>query len=202
MLNTMESDDELLCAGEHLHFVRRGTWEFVRQKQNKHGVMVIALTDDDNLVLVEQDRPPVGGRTIELPSGSIDKTLREAAEQEMLEETRYRFKDLTVLAHGPTSPGMTSDTNEVCIVRGLSQSDPNIRKESRDHGSRRYMVEGTEYENTITVWEVPLDRIMEWLHDDQRRPAVVDLRVYAGLFFLFQKRSEPIGSQGAPGHLG
>lgn len=55
------------------------------------GVMVIALTPQGELVMVEQWRHPLQRVTLELPSGIIDpgETPEEAAVRELREETGY-----------------------------------------------------------------------------------------------------------------
>src|SRR5579862_2809688 len=54
-------------------------------------ISIVALTDNDELVLVRQYRPAVEARTLELPSGHVDpgETPLAAAERELTEETGY-----------------------------------------------------------------------------------------------------------------
>ena len=54
-------------------------------------VSVVALTQNDELVLVRQYRPAVEERTLELPSGHVDpgETPLAAAARELREETGY-----------------------------------------------------------------------------------------------------------------
>jgi len=54
-------------------------------------VSVVALTQNDELVLVRQYRPAVEERTLELPSGHVDpgETPIAAATRELMEETGY-----------------------------------------------------------------------------------------------------------------
>jgi len=59
-------------------------------------VCVIAQTDDKQILLVEQYRPTIREKTIELPAGHIEtgETPRLAARRELLEETGYRAATL------------------------------------------------------------------------------------------------------------
>ena len=54
-------------------------------------VAVIALTEDDEVLLVRQYRPAVEQYTLELPSGLVDpgETPAETGRRELLEETGY-----------------------------------------------------------------------------------------------------------------
>jgi 8-oxo-dGTP pyrophosphatase MutT (NUDIX family) len=74
---------------------------------------VVPVTEEGGVVLVRQWRQPVGGFTLELPGGGVDKGKdpREAARRELLEETGYRAEDLSHLVSVRTSPGRST---EVC----------------------------------------------------------------------------------------
>ena len=66
------------------------------------GVIVLALTPDNRIVLVEQFRPALGRRTLEVPAGAVDphETPVEAAVRELFEETGYTCESLTQLSSG------------------------------------------------------------------------------------------------------
>jgi len=70
---------------------------------------VVALTDDDEVVLVRQYRHAVGRRVLELPSGVIDPgdaSPEAAARRELREETGFaaeRWKLCGVLSANPAS---------------------------------------------------------------------------------------------------
>src|SRR6266536_1446374 len=61
--------DEIIAEGKHVQFLRRGGWEMVRRRNVSGIVGIVAVTDDRKLILVEQYRPPVGKRVIEIPAG-------------------------------------------------------------------------------------------------------------------------------------
>ena len=60
-----------IFEGKHVLVIERDGWEFVERKNGKEAVAVIALTDDDELILVEQYRRPVDARVIDLPAGLV-----------------------------------------------------------------------------------------------------------------------------------
>jgi len=56
-------------AGRYLNLLERDGWEFA-SRSNANGVVVlVAVTDQGEIVLVEQFRIPVGKNVIELPAG-------------------------------------------------------------------------------------------------------------------------------------
>jgi len=162
--------DRTLARGRFLELVARGRWEFARRTTAAHVVGVIAVTAEQELVLVEQHRPPLGRRCIELPAGLVgddqdraDESLEDAARRELLEETGYRAARLTRFASGPVSAGLTDEVVTLFIATGLTA-------EGRGGG------DGGE---DITVHRVPLGSLSPWLAQQQRDGRAIDLKVYA-----------------------
>ena len=60
-------------------------------------VAVLAIDDDDEVILVNEFRYPVG-YVLEIPAGNIDKgeTPLKCAKRELLEETGYKAKKLNI----------------------------------------------------------------------------------------------------------
>jgi ADP-ribose diphosphatase len=67
-----------------------------------NGVLVLAMTRNEEFILVRQFRPALRRSTIEFPAGSIEEgeSPEEAAARELLEETGYRAGTLRVLGSG------------------------------------------------------------------------------------------------------
>src|SRR5688572_11777292 len=166
-----------LADGKHIALVRRGTWEYAARKNVSGIVGVVAVTDDRRLVLVEQDRPPVNRRVIELPAGLAGDDARHrgedlaaAARRELLEETGYAARAMRRLAAGAASAGMTDEVITLFLATGLTKTGPGGGDGSED----------------ITVQEVPLDGILDWLAAREAEGRLIDLKVYAGLYFARQ----------------
>ncbi|HSK26596.1 MAG TPA: NUDIX hydrolase [Jiangellales bacterium] len=86
-------------------------------------VGVVALDDEDRVLLVQQYRHPVGHRLLEVPAGLLDvagEDYLEAARRELFEEAHVRAEDWRVLVDYFTSPGMTTESLRVYLARGLS----------------------------------------------------------------------------------
>lgn len=166
---------ELLYRGRFLELVRDGRWEYVRRLSNRGAVFVIATTPARELVLVEQDRIPVGARCIELPAGILGDEALHAEEtpercglRELLEETGYHGREARLLTTGPVAPGLTSEKAFFIRITGLD---------------RAHEGGGIDGEN-ITVHAVPLDGIDAWLDAQRARGAHIEPRIYAALYFL------------------
>ena len=108
-------------------------------------VALVAITDDDEVVLVEEYEPQLGGRTLGCPAGGLHEggTPAEAARRELREETGYRADDLTELLTYRPEQWVRMDCT-VCLAEGLSKGDPD-----RDPGER------------ITVHTVPVDDALD-----------------------------------------
>ena len=66
------------------------------------GVIILALTDRGEIVLIRQFRPALDEYTLELPSGAVDATESppQAAARELYEETGYVCETMTALGTG------------------------------------------------------------------------------------------------------
>jgi ADP-ribose pyrophosphatase len=174
----MNDPVEVLHRGKHLVLLKEGRWEYVQRVSNRGAVFVLATTDDDELVLVEQDRVPLHARSIELPAGILgdealhrDETPEACALRELLEETGYRGSAAKLAMTGPVAPGLTSEVLYMVRVTGLTQA----------HAGG-----GVEGES-IVVHTVPLADVHDWLETQRRAGKQVEPRIYAGLYFLFER---------------
>ena len=166
---------KMLHSGRHLSLVVRDGWEFVERPGVRGIVVVVAVTPDGRLLLVEQRREPVDARVLELPAGLVGddgspagEPLEEAARRELLEETGWDAARMDRLASGPPSAGVTSEVVTFLRARSLSRQGPG--------GG----VDGEE----IAVHEVPLDEVDAFLRAKEAEGALVDPKVWAGLFLL------------------
>ncbi len=83
-------------------------------------VFVVALTDDDEVVLVEVDRYAIGRVSLEVPAGGSDgEEPLVAARRELLEETGLEADDWRVLGATFSLNGVCDAPGRVLLARGL-----------------------------------------------------------------------------------
>jgi len=163
-------NSEVLYEGEHLELRRRRRWEYVEHRVAKESVMVVALTADERIVLVEEFRPAVDASVVCLPAGLVGdegpEDSESAAARELSEETGWEASALEFLGRGPGSAGMSSEVVAFYLARGVERTG--------EQGER----ERTE----IRVHVVPVGELLVWAREKERDGALVDPKVWAGLF--------------------
>lgn len=86
-------------------------------------VGVVALDDDDRVLLLRQYRHPVGMRLLELPAGLLDvrgEAAAAAAGRELAEEAGVVAEHWSGLLQMWSSPGMTDEQWHLYLARGMS----------------------------------------------------------------------------------
>jgi ADP-ribose pyrophosphatase len=168
---------KVLHSGRHLRLVERAGWEFV-ERPGIHGiVLVVAVTPEGRLLLVEQPREAVGAAVLELPAGlagdaesPAGEPLEEAARRELVEETGWDATGMERLTAGPPSAGVTSEIVTLFRARGLRKVGPG----------------GGVAGERITVHEVPLDGVESFAREREAEGVLVDPKVWAGLWFALR----------------
>ncbi len=166
---------KILGQGKYKRLVVEDDWEFIEKLKECEIVAVLAVNDDNQLLLVEQYRVPVGRNVIELPAGLAndlethpDESLADAAKRELLEETGYEAGKMTFLIRGPLSAATVSDVMTLFRAEKLRKTGPG----------------GGDDTESITVHEVPLEKINDWLRAKETQGLLVDPKVYAALYLL------------------
>jgi ADP-ribose pyrophosphatase len=168
-----DDGETTLGQGKYLKLVVRRGWEFVHRFRCTGVVIIVAITPERRVLLVEQFRPAVDNRVIELPAGLVgdtadwpDERLIDAAHRELIEETGYQAGRFTQLAEAPTSVGMSSERLTFFQAHDLT----------------RVGAGGGDDSESIVVHEVPLDGLRPWLAARDAEGTLIDHKIYAGLF--------------------
>lgn len=132
------SSSEVVHATGRVISVRRDTIEppvgesFVRDVVVHPGAVgVVALDENNRMLLVRQYRHPVGYKLLEPPAGLLDvqgEQYRLGAERELWEETATKAADWRILVDAFTSPGLTNEAVRIFLARDLSPADESFER--------------------------------------------------------------------------
>ena len=117
---------ETVWQGRFITAKRQGKWEYVARARNIQAAVIVAIDDDDHVLLVEQYRVPIGRRCLELPAGLVgDETegedVLDSAGRELVEETGYRADRVESLGVFYSSPGLASEGFTLVRATGLTR---------------------------------------------------------------------------------
>ena len=122
-----------------------------------HGaVAVLALDEDDRVLLVEQYRHAVGQRLIEIPAGTLDvdgEHPAEAAARELAEEADIHAARWQPLLEMAATPGYSSERWTAYLAQDLSPVPESERTEREAE------------EADMQQWWVPFDRAVDLVLD-------------------------------------
>lgn len=139
-------------------------WEAIERVGCDGVVGIVPFTDEGEVVMIRQFRPPINGHVIELPAGLCDpgERLQDAARRELIEETGYAARELRFLTEGPLSSGLSSELLTVYMATGLTFVGIGMRDE-------------TEH---IEVLKVPVERVASEMESMRKAGNYIDLKVY------------------------
>ena len=173
------NDDITRYKGRYLSLLERDGWEFASRSNATGVVVLVAVTDSKEIVLVEQFRKPVGKHVIELPAGlvgdlddSLETTLIAAA-RELHEETGFEAARMEILMECPSSAGMSDELISFVRASGLHRTGPGGGDDSED----------------IQVHTIPLDQVDNWLQEQIDAGKPMDPKIYAALYWLSQDQA-------------
>ncbi|MEL7238459.1 MAG: NUDIX hydrolase [Planctomycetota bacterium] len=178
MLHSMsimqESNPSVLAEGRFLRLVDDNSWEFVQRTRGTDVVGIVAITDEEEIVLVEQLRPAVGRNVIELPAGLVGDEGDEAeapelaAARELEEETGFRAKHIRGLARGASSAGLTDEQVTLYYATGLER-----------------VGEGGGVDNeSIAVHVVPIQDVRTFITQKIDDGCTVDFKIWSALWLV------------------
>ena len=168
MSKTGDAPEEVMWAGRFVVAKKKGKWEYVSRARNIRAAVILALTPDDEVVLVEQFRVPLNRVCIELPAGLIGddegaegEAAEVAAARELEEETGYRPGRMETIGEFHSSPGMVTESFTLLRAFELERVGPGG---------------GTDGED-ITVHHVPLGELETFIAERRRKGDAIDVRL-------------------------
>jgi ADP-ribose pyrophosphatase len=172
----MNQDSQIvLHTGKFLTLIKEGHWEYVDRVHATGVALIIGVTTEQKVLLVEQYRIPVHACTIELPAGIIgdepgdtNEAPVAAARRELLEETGYTAGRIEAVMTGSSCSGITSE--QVTLFRAFD-----LHRTGKGGGVAQ---------EDITVHEIPLVEVVTWLEAKAKTGVLIDPKIYAGLFLI------------------
>jgi 8-oxo-dGTP pyrophosphatase MutT (NUDIX family) len=132
-------------------------------------VMVLAVDDEERVVVLRQYRHPVRARLVEIPAGLLDvpgEDLVLAAQRELREEAALRAEHWDHLVTVYPSPGISDEKQVIYLATGLADAD-------------RGDFELEHEEAEMTVERVPVDDLLDAVLDGRLHDAPLVTAVLA-----------------------
>lgn len=155
-------------------------WEIVERIGTDGVVIIVGITQDNDVILIRQYRPALDAYVIELPAGLIEpgEAPLETARRELIEETGFVPSQTDVLTNGVLSTGIVAEHWHAIIATGARKA---TRQERKLH-----MPDESE---DIEVLSVPLDGFQTHLQQMEREGGKIDIRIF-GLVELARLKTE------------
>lgn len=117
-------------------------------------VAVLAITEENKIVLVRQYRKALERVLVEIPAGKLEKgeAPLETAKRELEEETGYVCEKMDPLHSFYTSPGFADELVHIFLAKGLTKK------------SEKQMLDDDEF---VDVLEVTLEEALKMVEDKQ-----------------------------------
>ena len=164
--------------GRYIDLLEQDQWEYASRVHCSGVAVIVAVTDQRQLVMVEQYRIPVQASVIELPAGLIGDEPAHASEsgtaaalRELEEETGFSAGTIETILRCPTTAGMADEMATFYLAGKLT----------RLHDG------GGDASEEIRVHVVDLDNVDHWLEEQSAAGIYLDPKIFSALYWLHSR---------------
>lgn len=92
------------------------------------GVGIVAVTDDDKIIMVKQFRKPIERVIYEIPAGKLDcgEDIEVCGRRELMEETGAAAERFEYLGYIYPSPGFDDEVTHIFLATGLKMGERHL----------------------------------------------------------------------------
>lgn len=133
-------------------------------------VLAVAITKENEVLLIEQYRHAIQEQSIEFPGGFIDKgeTPESAVIRELQEETGYSFSDCHYLGKTYSNPGVLTNATHLFVATGGVKTS----------------AQSLDANEEIRIMLKPLDEVKALMHTYQFKQSMHELCLFRATDFL------------------
>lgn len=136
--------------------------------EHARGVGIVAITKEDNIILVKQYRKAINKPIYEIPAGIVEagEDISDAAARELQEEAGFKPLNLELVVESYASPGFTDEKLSIFFTDKLELSQLDLDE--------------SEF---LEVEEVPLTRAIEMVENFE----ISDAKTVIGILYAARK---------------
>ncbi len=133
------------------------------------GVGIVAVTNDDEIILVKQFRKPLEKSIYEVPAGKLEngEDHRLCGLRELSEETGYEAGSFEYLGHMYPSPGFADEVTHLYLATDLKKGEAHLDPD--------------EY---LDIEHIPVDKAVEMIMNNEINDAKTVFGIFKALKLL------------------
>lgn len=135
-----------------------------------NAVIIMAITEDDKVLMVREPRSAIGKIILGLPAGKLEQweDVKEAALRELEEETGYKAHKIEFVKTWYTSCGYTDEKMYLFMAEKLEKTEQHL-----------------DFDEKIEVYKIPLKEFRNMIDNNE---IITASTIIAGLQYFLNKK--------------